>query len=138
MQVTVERAQASDLALQRCGREWCRARAVGQLAEERGQLGVLDREHVTPVVGEKRAELNQVAAVGIDRVAREAALALEIGKQGQHELLEGFGSSWQASAHSALFAGADANPCTPRRRSARRSRNCADARNPIRHASRRA
>ncbi len=34
------------------------------------------------------------------------------------------GISWQASAHSALFAGADANPCTPRRRSARRPRNC--------------
>jgi hypothetical protein len=62
---------------------------------------VLDRERVTPTVGEKRAELNQVAAVGIDRVTREAALLLEIGQEVEHVLLEGLGGSWQASAHSA-------------------------------------
>ena len=58
------------------------------------------------------AEHHRVTAVGIDRVARQAALQLEIGKEVEPELLEGLGSSWQAKTHNvALFAGPDANPC---------------------------
>ncbi len=59
-------------------------------------------------VGEKRADLNQVAAVGIDRVAREATLLLEIGKELEHKLLEGdrarerIGPFWSRSGRGRL------------------------------------
>jgi hypothetical protein len=60
-QVTVERAQARGLALDRCGRDRralrCAGRELGQKARE---LGVAERRGVEPVSHEEVSELQEV------------------------------------------------------------------------------
>ncbi len=82
-QVAVERAQARDLALQRGGRHRRLAVApVGQLGHERRQVARSDLERVAVAAGQEHPELLQVGAVGLQGVARQAALEL----QGSQEL----------------------------------------------------
>ena len=88
-QVTVERAQAGDLALQRRGRDWRLALVSGrQLGDERGEIGGRDLQRVAFTAREERPELLQVRPVGIQRVAREAALELERRQEIKREIGE--------------------------------------------------
>ncbi len=89
-QVAIERAQAGDLALERRRRDRrLLAVARGEAGDEARQVGVRDRERVAAV--QVVAELEQVAAVGLERVARQAALELEVGEEVQDEVLERLG-----------------------------------------------
>jgi hypothetical protein len=94
-QVAVEAAQAGALAVDRRGR--CRAagwrvavrlgadrqllekvRHIGRCGVERGQLALL----------EEAAVLQQVGAVRVQRVTRQASLELEVGEEVEHQVLE--------------------------------------------------
>jgi hypothetical protein len=87
-QVAVEGAQRRGLAVDGGGRG---ARAVvaghqaGQVVGEVGAGGVEDGQ--SPL-GEEAAHLQEVGAVGLERVAREAALELEVGQEVEHQMLE--------------------------------------------------
>ena len=124
VQVTVERAQARGLALQRRGRERLARPAVGQLRNERGQLVGLDGQHVTPAIGKERAELSQIAAVRLERVTRQTTLQLEVGQEVQHETLERLGSSKRDSSHNTHLSPVPTRslPTTLRPRSPRAAR----------------
>jgi plasmid stabilization system protein ParE len=88
-QVAVERAQARGLALDRRRRDGRALRPAGaQLREEAGQLGVPERRRVEVLAREDGAELQQVGAIGLQRVARQAALELEVGQEIEHVVLE--------------------------------------------------
>ena len=54
---------------------------------------------------EEAPELEQVAAVRLERVARQAALELEVGEEVEHEVLVGTGV-WERcdSGHGVCFA----------------------------------
>jgi hypothetical protein len=88
-QVAMEGAQAGHLALQR-GRGHRRLLTVsgGQRGDEAGEVGMRDRERVAPV--QVRAVLQEVRAVGLERVAREPALELQVREEVEHEVLERF------------------------------------------------
>ncbi len=58
---------------------------------------------------EVRAELQQVGAVGLERVARQAALELEVGEEVEHEVLERLEGS--DDGHGAWFAAGGRAPC---------------------------
>ena len=92
-QVAVERPQARDLPLQRRRR---RRRLVltpvGDLGREGAQLGVPDRERIVAGAPEPLAELEQVGAVGLQRVAREPALELQVGEEVEQQVLERLGA----------------------------------------------
>ena len=101
-QVAVERAQAGGLALDRRGRDGRALRAAGrQLGEKAGELGVAERRRVEAVAREEVAELQQVGAVGLQRVARQAALELEVGEEVEHVVLErARGGCWAGDGHA--------------------------------------
>ncbi len=64
-----------------------------QLGEELADVGRAGRQRVDVVGGEVLAVLVQVGAVGVERVAREAALQLQVGEEVEDEALEaGLGS----------------------------------------------
>ena len=66
-----------------------RAAVAGrQIGEEVADVGRARRERVEPVVGEELAVLEQVGAVGVQRVAREAPLQLQVGEEVEDEALE--------------------------------------------------
>ena len=88
-QVAVERAQAGRLAMDRGGRRGpLVAVADRQAGEEVADVAGarIDRRHIA--LGEKAPELQQVGAVCLECVAREAALELEVGEEVEHEVLE--------------------------------------------------
>ena len=84
-QVAVEGAQARGLALQRGGRHRRAALAAGrQLGQEGAEVGVLDVDDVDAATAEEGPELQQVGAIGLERVARQPALELEVGEEVEH------------------------------------------------------
>src|SRR4051812_42860493 len=89
-QVAVERAQAGDLALQR-RRRHRRLLTVArrQAGDEARQIGVRDRERVA--MRQVGAVLEQVAAVCLERVARQPPLELEVGEKVEDQVLERLG-----------------------------------------------
>ena len=89
--MTVERPQTGGLAAH-SRRRRRRAAASDQLFEERRHRGVIGGERANPAAGEERAELEQVDAVGLTRVARQPARPLEMGQEVEHQLLEGLSS----------------------------------------------
>ena len=107
--MSVEGPQTGGLAAQ--GRRRRRRGAVSdQLFEERRHRGVIGGERANPAAGEERAELEQVDAVGLTRVARQPTLPLEMGQEVEHQLLEGVSSFSRNGSHNALFAGTVAIP----------------------------
>ena len=92
-EMAVEGAQARDLALQRRGLGGRLALApVGELGDELGEPGVVEAQRVAPGPAQPVAELQQVGAVGLERVAREPALELEVGEEVEHEVVVGLGA----------------------------------------------
>ena len=88
-QVPVEGAQAGDLALQRRGRGGrASLPAAGELVREGGQVGVRDVQRIVLRAREPLAVLQEVGAVGLERVARKAALELEVGEKVEQQVLE--------------------------------------------------
>ena len=71
------------------GRAGRAAVAGRQLGEEVGDVGRAAPSSASSVVrGEELAVLEQVGAVGVQRVAREAALQLQVGEEVEDEALE--------------------------------------------------
>ena len=62
--------------------------AGGEVGEELGDVGRPHRERVGFVRGEEFPVLEQVGAVGVQRVAREAPLQLQVGEEVEDEALE--------------------------------------------------
>jgi hypothetical protein len=86
-QVAVEGAQARGLALQRGGRHrWAVLAAGRQLAQEGAEVLVVDLGDIDAAAPEERPQLQQVRAIGLQRVAREPALELQVGQEVQHPL----------------------------------------------------
>jgi hypothetical protein len=88
-EVAVEGAQARGLALQRRRGD---GRAVvvpgGELGGEGGEVGVGDGERVEPAAAQPGAVLEQVGAIGLERVARQPPLELEVGEEVEQQVLE--------------------------------------------------
>ena len=102
-QVAVEGAQAGDLALQRRRLDRAGGRRRRWRARTRSRRGRRGRapSGSRPGALEVRAELQQVGAVGLERVARQAALELEVGEEVEHEVLERLGSGRRWPRHGA-------------------------------------
>ena len=108
-EMAVEGAQAGDLALHRgVGHGRALAVTAGELGHEGGEVGVLELERVLARLLQVRAELQQVRAVGLERVAGEPALELEVGEEVEHEVLECVRSC--DDGHAGGFAAARAPP----------------------------
>jgi hypothetical protein len=107
-QVPVEGAQAGDLALQRrrLGARLALA-ARRELGDELGEPGVVELQRIAARALQPLAELQEVGAVGLERVAREPALELEVGEEVEDEVLEGL----DGDGHGTGFAAAAASPC---------------------------
>ena len=125
-QVAVERAQAGGLALDRRGRDRRALRpAGGELGEKARELGVAERRRVVAVAHEEVAELQEVGAVGLERVARQPALELEVGEEVEHVVLEalrcrccggdGHGRVFAAAAERTFAVQRGACACSRRR-----------------------
>ena len=81
-QVAVEGAQARGLALQRRrGHGRALSRTAGQLGQERREIAVASLGRAQIAAPQELAELQQVRAVGLERVARQAALQLQVGEE---------------------------------------------------------
>jgi hypothetical protein len=92
-QMAVEAAQAGGLALERRrGRGRALAVAGGQRGQELGDLGVPDLDRADAALLQEGPELEQVRPVGVQRVARQAPLELEIREEVEHQVLVGSGS----------------------------------------------
>ncbi len=88
-QMPVEGAQAGGLALQRGGRDRRPLPgAVGELGEKRREVAMTNVERAHTAATQKLPELQQIDAVGLQRVAREPALELQIGEEVEHEALD--------------------------------------------------
>ena len=75
-----------------------------------------------PAGVEETAELEQVRAVGLERVARQPALEFEVGEEVQHQVLEGLQLRGALDrGHGAAFA---QPPSSPLRCKAALSRKC--------------
>src|SRR4051794_10183693 len=140
--MAVERAQAGDLALERrrLGRRLAVA-AERELGDEPGQAGVVERERVAARAPQPVAELEEVGAVRLERVARQAALELEVCEEVEHEVLVRLGGT--RDGHAREFAGTERLPpcATPRSAAtaggaARASRSASWSRAPRRSARR--
>src|SRR5919108_2211811 len=92
-QVAVEGAQAGGLAVDRRGRRGRAPVAVAlrEVRQEVGEIGGLGLGGVPPSLGQKAAELQQVRAIGGQRVAGEPALELEMSQEVQYERLVALG-----------------------------------------------
>ena len=69
-----------------------------------GELAVLGGERRRCRGGQERAELQQVRAVGLERVARQPALELEVGEEVEHVVLERPRLRGGVDGHGAEFA----------------------------------
>ena len=92
-------------------------------------------QHVVAVLLQVGAELQQVGAVGLERVARESALELEVGEEVEHQLLERRAAARRAIAMAQRSRRAEAplyppppRNCATSARSAARSRSSARTR----------
>src|SRR4051794_1172575 len=99
--MAVERAQARDLPLDGRRRGGAALLARGEGGEEGGELGVAGLERVQVALGEPGAELHEVRAVGLERVARQAALQLEVGEEVEDEVREG--ARWGGDGHGRVI-----------------------------------
>src|SRR3954447_25081592 len=109
-QMAVEGAQARDLALQRRGLgARLVAAALGELGDELVEPGVVEVEGVAPRALEPVPELQQVGAVGLERVAGEPALELEVGEEVEHEMLIRLDAV--CDGHGEVFATAGRSAC---------------------------
>jgi hypothetical protein len=89
-QVAVEGAQAGGLALQRRrGDRRAVVVALREVGEEAGEVRVLGVEDVDALALEVGPELQQVGPVGLQRVARQAPLELEVAEEVEDVVLEG-------------------------------------------------
>jgi hypothetical protein len=87
-QVLVERAQAGGLAVDRRGRAGRAVPLPGrQLGEELGDVGRSRLQRVALVGGEELAVLEEVGAVGVERVAGQAPLQLQVGEDVEDDAL---------------------------------------------------
>ena len=64
------------------------AGASRELGQERRQVAVADLQRAQAAAVEELAERQQVGAVGLERVARKAALELQVGEEVEHKLLD--------------------------------------------------
>ena len=89
-EVAIERTQAGGLALQGCGGN---RRTVGpalrQLVKEACKLAMPSGKDVCPTLLEVKPKLHQIGSISPERVAREAALQLEVGEEVEHVVLKG-------------------------------------------------
>jgi hypothetical protein len=112
-QVAVERAQAGNLAGERARCDGRALLAAGrQLGQELRQLAMGDPGSGQPAPIEELPELEQVRAVGIERVARQPPLELEIGEEVEDQWLDPDGDRRRgrlSGCHPVTFAG-DAVP----------------------------
>src|SRR5450755_4589740 len=106
--MTVERTQTRGLAAQ--SRRRRRGAVADQFFEERRHRGAIGGERANPTAGEEHAELEQVDAVGLTRVARQPARPLKMSQEVEHKLLEGLSSVSRNGSHNALFVGVVAIP----------------------------
>ena len=89
-EMAVEGAQARDLALERRGLGGRLAlAAVGELGDELREPGVVEAQQVAPGPAQPLAELQEVGAVGLERVAREPAFELEVREEVEDEVVVG-------------------------------------------------
>jgi hypothetical protein len=95
-QVAIEGAQAGGLAADG-GRRAPGAAAVSlrvrgdsrrQVGEEVSDVGALDRGRGAPAGADEGAELQEVGPVGVEGVAGQSALELEVGEEVEHQRLE--------------------------------------------------
>jgi hypothetical protein len=112
-QVPVEGPQARGLALQRRGGR--RRPAVrptrGQLVQEARQLGVAGLERVDLLAREVGAVLQQVGPVRLERVARQAALELQVGQEVQQLVLEAGRPAGRDGGHAGELRARPAGAC---------------------------
>jgi len=103
--VTVERAQARDLALERGGRGSRPLVVSGrELGHERRQVDAGRRERVDGAPRQEVAELLQIGAVGLQRVARQPTLQLEVGEEVERQFGDAASRSTDlGGGHEALF-----------------------------------
>ena len=88
-QVAVERAQAGHLALDRGrGDRGPAGLAVGQLGDEFRELAMRDLQGADPLPLQEGAVLGQVRAVGLERVARQPPLQLQVGQEVERQVGE--------------------------------------------------
>src|SRR6476646_5396835 len=87
-QVLVEGAQAGGLAVDGRGGEGRAPLPRRQLGEEVGDVGAARLQRVAVVGAEVFAVLEQIGPVGVEGVAREAALQLQVGEEVEDEALE--------------------------------------------------
>ncbi len=85
-QVAIEGAQARHLARERGRRS--RRRRKRQLGQKRGKVAVAGLDGAQAAAVQELAEREQVRAVGVERVARQPPLELEIGEKVEEEMLE--------------------------------------------------
>ena len=132
-EVAVERAQAGGLAVDRGGRRRRAAVALGQLGEEVADVGGGGDRRLGAAGLEEAPELEQVAAVRLERVARQAALELEVGEEVEHEVLVGAGV-WERcdGGHGQLFRPAPAQTLAVKQPSQRTTRPLGSAVQPSR------
>ena len=91
-QVAVEGPQAGDLALQRRRRDRGAVLPAGRhVGDEVGEVAVRRGQRVGVRALEVRAELKQVGPVGLERVAGEPALELQVGQEVEQQVLERLG-----------------------------------------------
>ena len=62
--------------------------AGGQLRQKRREIAVLRLQRIDVMPAQELAELQQVRAVGLQRVARQAPLELQIGEEVEHQRLD--------------------------------------------------
>ena len=109
-QVPVEGTQAGRLAVDGGRRRRGAPIARGEPGQEVRQVGGGRRGGVGAVLSEEAAELEQVRAVRLERVARQAALELEVGEEVEHEMLERGSLRLRRDSHQSAFARGTAIP----------------------------
>ena len=87
-QMAVERAQAGGLAVDRGGGGWRLAIALRETGEEVRDVGARGARRRLSTSVEEAPELEQVRSVGLQRIARQPALELEVGEEVEHQMLE--------------------------------------------------
>ncbi len=110
-QMPVEGAQAGHLAPERGRRRRCRP--FGELGQERRQIPMARLQGAHPAALEEGAELEEIRAVGLERVARQAPLELQIGEEVERQMLDPEprrGCCDLLKAHPPRFASAAAAP----------------------------
>ena len=113
-QVPVEGAQAGALAVDGRGRRGRPAVAVapGQRLEEVGDVARLRLQRGHVALLQEAAELEQVGAVRVERVAGQPALELEVGEEVEHEVLEpALGDRLLDCGHVRVFGRPGVIPC---------------------------